>query len=201
MVKINFVSLFPPFFLIKFFHLDYVISVNNIFPIPGAWKKRFRVGRGRGSGRGGYCGRGLKGQKSRSGGGTRPGFEGGQTPLYRRIPKYSPMKGHKKTTYTLIKIEQLNQLDPGTTEIDYQDLLEKGITTKINKRRKLIKVLGGDIDCTIPNLIVKAHAFTESARASIEKAGGKCVLLSKTRHVPIESLIPPSETSSSVVQV
>ena len=97
-------------------HVDYDLSVTSIFPFPGSRKKARRVGRGISAGQGASCGKGMRGQNSRKGGGTRPGFEGGQTPLYRRLPKYlKPMRGHKKKVYELIKIEHLNSLQPNTT--------------------------------------------------------------------------------------
>ena len=96
--------------------VGYELSVTSIFPYPGSRKKPRRVGRGISAGQGASCGKGMRGQNSRKGGGTRPGFEGGQTPLYRRLPKYlKPMRGHTKKIYELIKIEHLNTLAPNTT--------------------------------------------------------------------------------------
>lgn len=165
---------------------DYVLSVNTISAIPGSRKKFLRVGRGISAGQGGACGRGMRGQKSRSGtgGGVRPGFEGGQTPLYRRIPKYGLQKGLVKTEYELIKLEKLNSVAEGSV-VDFASLLEAGIVTKANKKRDIYKVLGGG-ELTVKNLTVKAHAFTESAKAAIEALGGTCIVLSPTRHIPIE---------------
>jgi large subunit ribosomal protein L15 len=133
----------------------------------------------------------MRGQKSRkgNGGGVRPGFEGGQTPLYRRLPKFvgKPMKGHTKTEYELVKIATLNELAEGST-VDYTNLLEMGLITKANKGRKIIKVLGGNEGdvLTVKGLTVKAHAFTESAKAAIEANGGTCILMSPTTPVPLE---------------
>jgi len=133
----------------------------------------------------------MRGQKSRSGegGGVRPGFEGGQTPLYRRLPKFvgKPMKAHKKTVYSLIKLDDLNEVADGST-VDFASLVDAGVITKANKGIEIQKVVGG-ADLTKKSLTVKAHAFTESARAAIEGNGGTCVVLSPTRHIPIEQAI------------
>jgi len=170
---------------------DYTPSFNNIFPMPGSRKKFLRVGRGISAGQGKTCGRGMRGQKSRSGegAGVRAGFEGGQTALYRRLPKFvgKPMKGHTKTEYELIKIDNLNEAKAGST-VDYASLEESGIVTKANKGRKLYKVIGGAEGSTlsVQGLTVRAHAFTESAKAAIESNGGKCIIMSPTRPIPLE---------------
>lgn len=163
---------------------DYVLSVNTIRANPGARKRFLRVGRGIAAGQGASCGRGMRGQKSRSGNGAgvRAGFEGGQTALYRRLPKFvgKPMKGHTKTVYELIKLDMLNGIGEGS-EVDMSTLLDLGVVTKANKGRKIYKVIGGDEELTAKNLVVKAHKFTESARSAIEAAGGSCILMSPTR--------------------
>ena len=168
---------------------DYELSVTSITSMPGSRKKFLRVGRGISAGQGKTAGRGMRGQKSRSGegGGVRPGFEGGQTPLYRRLPKLPLQKGHIKTIYELIKIETLNKLESGST-VDFDTLLEKGLATKANKGRKIQKVIGGE-ELTVKNLIVKAHAFTESAKAAIEANGGQCIVMSPSRPVPLEEAL------------
>lgn len=175
---------------------DYVLSPSTIKAIPGSRKRRRRVGRGTAAGQGGSCGKGMRGQNSRKGGSVRPGFEGGQIPLYRRLPKYvgKPMKGHTKTTFELIKLSMLNEVSDNET-VDFKSLVEKGITTKENKgrgravggrkRQGPYKVLGGD-DLTTAGLTVRAHAFSETAKSAIEGKGGKCIILSPTRHIPIE---------------
>jgi len=167
---------------------DFVLSVNTLSCIPGSRKKFLRVGRGISAGQGKTCGRGMRGQKSRSGngGGVRPGFEGGQTPLYRRLPKFvgKPHKAHKKTEYTLIKLENLNSVPEGST-VDFDSLFTAGSVTKSNKGITIHKIIGNG-ELKVKGLTVKAHAFTESAKAAIEAAGGSCVLLSPTRHIPIE---------------
>eukprot|EP00595_Chromulina_sp_UTEXLB2642_P002312 CAMPEP_0196765588 /NCGR_PEP_ID=MMETSP1095-20130614/9853_1 /TAXON_ID=96789 ORGANISM="Chromulina nebulosa, Strain UTEXLB2642" /NCGR_SAMPLE_ID=MMETSP1095 /ASSEMBLY_ACC=CAM_ASM_000446 /LENGTH=189 /DNA_ID=CAMNT_0042123883 /DNA_START=169 /DNA_END=738 /DNA_ORIENTATION=+ len=161
---------------------DYIPFVNTIRAIPGSREKFKRVGRGISAGQGKTCGRGMRGQKSRSGEGkgTRPGFEGGQTPLYRRIPKIqgSPQKGHTKTEYSLIKLDMLNQLaDKENNSVDVSVLQEAGILTK--QKHSLAKVVGGG-ELTVKGLTVKAHAFTQSAKDAIESAGGQWVVLPKT---------------------
>jgi len=167
------------------FDPEFGVTTTNIYPAAGSWKRRRIVGRGRGSGLGGKCGRGMKGQNSRSGGGTRPGFEGGQTPLYRRIPKFvgHPHLGHTKKKYNLIKIEMLNLMEDGAS-VDYQTIHHEGYAHKTPKKRKQYKVIGGDIPLEVKNLTVRAHAFSESARAEIERMGGTCVLMKKTETFP-----------------
>lgn len=174
---------------------DGIFKLNNLRPAPGSRKRKKRKGRGDASG-GASCGFGMRGQKSRSGRSVRPGFEGGQTPLYRRIPKFvgRPMgPGHKKTEYALIKLEYLNECADGEI-VTFQSLYDKGVMTK-QKRRSIFKVVGGRLSyteeeegeeeqdgmvVTVQNLTVKAHAFTSSAVEAIEKANGTCVLLSPT---------------------
>jgi large subunit ribosomal protein L15 len=132
----------------------------------------------------------MRGQKSRSGegGGVRPGFEGGQTALYRRLPKFvgKPMKGHTKLEYELIKLEFLNECKEGST-VDIALLVEQGVATKANKQRNQAKVIGNG-ELKVKNLTVKAHAFTESAKAAIEANGGTCILMSPTRPIPLEQV-------------
>ena len=167
---------------------DFVLNFNTIAPVPGSRKKFLRVGRGIAAGQGKTCGRGMRGQKSRSGegGGVRPGFEGGQTALYRRLPKFvgKPMKGHTKTQYSLIKFEMLNACAEGST-VDFAALVGQGVATKVNKQRDISKVVGTG-ELTVKKLTVKAHAFTESARAAIEANGGTCIVMSPTRPIPLE---------------
>lgn len=162
---------------------DYVLSVNTIRANPGARKRILRVGRGIAAGQGAACGRGMRGQKSRSGKGgkVRKGFEGGQTPLYRRLPKFvgRTSRGHTKTVYELVKLDMLNSMADGA-EVNMSDLLDAGIITKPNKGRKIYKVVGGE-PLTAKNLKVKAHKFTASAREAIEAAGGECIIMSPTR--------------------
>ena len=127
--------------------------------------ERRRVGRGIGSGLGKTSGRGHKGQKARSGGGVRRGFEGGQTPLYRRLPKRGFTNIHAKT-YTEVTLSMLNKSN--ATEVTAESLLEEGIIGKINDG---IVILGtGKLE---KKLTVKARRFTKSAAEKIEAAGGK----------------------------
>ena len=126
---------------------------------------RKRDGRGMGSGLGKTSGRGQKGQKARSGGGVRRGFEGGQTPLYRRLPKRGFTNIHAKT-YTEVTLSMLNKSK--ATEVTAESLLEEGIIGKINDG---IVILGtGKLE---KKLTVKARRFTKSAAEKIEAAGGK----------------------------
>ena len=127
--------------------------------------ERRRVGRGAGSGLGKTSGRGQKGQKARSGGGVRRGFEGGQTPLYRRLPKRGFTNIHAKN-YTEVTLRMLN--GSKATEVTAESLLEEGIIGKINDG---IVILGtGKLE---KKLTVKAKRFTKSAAEKIEAAGGK----------------------------
>ena len=133
---------------------------------PGSTKEKFRKGRGIGSGNGKTSGRGHKGQWARSGGGVRRGFEGGQMPLARRIPKRG-FKNIFAVRYAEVNLSMLNKLDNGT-EVTAQTLLEQGI---IKEPLCGIKILGsGELD---KNLTVKAAAFSASAKEKIEAAGGK----------------------------
>lgn len=158
---------------------DGIMRFNNLKPAPGSRHRKKRKGRGHAAGQGGTCGFGMRGQKSRSGRSVRPGFEGGQTPLYRRLPKFvgRPMgPGHKKTVYSLMKISMLNGCEENSI-VTFDSLREAGLMTR--QKRKLVKVLGGE-DLAVKGLTVKAHAFTSSAVQAIEGAGGKCVLVSPT---------------------
>ena len=161
---------------------------NNLKPAPGAHKRKTRKGRGISAGQGATCGFGMRGQKSRSGRPMRAGFEGGQTPLYRRLPKLVGRPtgpGHQNEVFSLIKLEQLAGCD-ANAEVDFASLLEAGQVTK--KKYDVVKVVGSAGDVSVPaGLTVKAHAFTGSARAAIEGAGGKCVELSKTTQEPVEA--------------
>lgn len=156
-----------------------VWTLSNLRPAPGSAHRKKRKGRGDAAGQGAACGFGMRGQKSRSGRPTRAGFEGGQTPLYRRLPKFvgRPMgPGHSKTEYALVKLGHLNEMAEGST-VDVDVLRSAGVVTKSSYN--LTKVVGGD-ELTAKNLTVRAHAFTATARAAIEGAGGNCVVLPKT---------------------
>ena len=132
----------------------------------GARKARKRVGRGTSSGTGKTAGRGQKGQGARSGGGKKPGFEGGQTPLFMRLPKRG-FTNFNRIEYAIVNLEQLNSFEAGAT-VCPQTLKEAGI---IKKELNGVKVLGnGKLEKAIT---VKAHKFSKSAVAAIEAAGGK----------------------------
>ncbi|MBP3596324.1 MAG: 50S ribosomal protein L15 [Clostridia bacterium] len=140
------------------------MELGNLHPTVKTKSKK-RVGRGMGSGLGKTSGRGHKGQKARSGGGVRRGFEGGQTPLYRRLPKRG-FKNINSKTYTEVTLTMLNQSK--ATEVTADTLLEEGIIGKINDG---IVVLGtGSLE---KKLTVKATRFTKAAAEKIEAAGGK----------------------------
>ena len=154
--------------------------VDNIRGAPGSKKRRTRKGRGNAAGQGSSCGFGMRGQKSRSGRPARPGFEGGQTPLYRLLPKLVGRPtgpGHENTIYSLVSLDQLARASP-ETDVDYEALEAQGLVTK--KKHKIYKVVGTKDPVDLPKgLKVKAHAFTTSARNAIETAGGTCLLINK----------------------
>ena len=144
---------------------------HHLSPGPGATRRRKRVGRGNGSGSGTYAGRGMKGQKSRSGGGVRPGFEGGQLPLIKGLPMKRGFTNIFKKQYHLIKLETLHNL-PEDSEVTPEILVELGYVRSLKHQ---IKILGnGEIG--IP-LKVTAHKFTKAAREKIEAAGGTVEVL------------------------
>ncbi len=147
------------------------MDIQSLSPQTGAKSKKIRVGRGTGSGLGKTSGRGQKGQNSRSGGGVRPGFEGGQMPLDRRLPKRGFTNIFAKK-YAIVNVGDLNKLEAGTV-VDERFLFENRIIGKIEKDG--VKVLGsGDIDKAIT---VKANKFSATAQEKIEKAGGKVEVL------------------------
>lgn len=145
------------------------MKLSDLSPIPGSKKKNKRVGRGSGSGHGKTSCRGHKGQKSRSGGGTRIGFEGGQMPLHRRLPKRGFTNIFRKQ-YGIVNLAALDRLS--ASEVTPEVLIEKGLVKDIKDG---IKVLG-DGEIKKP-LIVKAHAFSSSAKEKIIKAGGKIEII------------------------
>ncbi|CAM9297364.1 unnamed protein product [Ascophyllum nodosum] len=155
------------------------VRVDTLKSSPGSRHRHKRKGRGIAAGQGASCGFGMRGQKSRSGPGVRAGFEGGQTPLYRRIPKLvgNPMgPGHTKKQFNLIKLGALNSVDAGST-VNFESLFAAGKVTKT--KHKWHKVVGGD-ELMTSGLTVQAHGFTKSAVEAIEGKGGKCQLLSPT---------------------
>lgn len=143
------------------------MKLNELSPAAGSTHKGYRVGRGAGSGNGKTAGKGHKGQNARSGGGVRPGFEGGQMPLQRRIPKRG-FKNIFATKYAGINVEVLNRFEDGAT-VDAKALQDAGVVKNVYDG---VKFLGrGEI--TKKNLTVKAAAFSEGAKSKIEAAGGK----------------------------
>ncbi len=141
------------------------MRIHELKPAEGSTHRKKRVGRGIGSGWGKTSGRGHKGQGQRSGGGKGPYFEGGQTPLVRRLPKRGFTNVFQKV-YAEVKLNDLNRFAPGTV-ITPELLIESGLVKKVNDG---IKILGnGEINQA---LTVQAHSFTKSAAAKIEKAGG-----------------------------
>ncbi len=147
------------------------MKLHELKPAAGSTKKRKRVGRGESSGLGKTSGRGANGQNARSGGGTRPGFEGGQMPLIRRIPKRG-FNNIFKVDYSVVKLEDLNRFEDGA-EVTPELLKEARLVRKLEKGG--VKILGnGSID---RKLTVKAHKFTQSATAKIEAAGGKAEVI------------------------
>ncbi len=146
-------------------------NLSNLQPTPGSRKRRKRVGRGDGSGDGKYSGRGIKGQKARTGHSRRPGFEGGQTPLWRRIPKRGFVNPHRKA-YAYVNIDELMAKYDDGAEVTPEDVLDRGIVDQLNDG---LKVLGrGECDKA---LTVYAHRMSQSARQKIEAAGGHVTLL------------------------
>ena len=147
------------------------MKLNNMAPAEGAKTPSKRLGRGIGSGLGKTSGKGHKGQWARSGGGVRPGFEGGQMPLVRRIPKRGFNNVFKKV-YSIVNVSDLEVFDNGTV-VTAELLLEKGVLSKVEPYG--LKVLGNGT--LTKKLEVKANKFTKSAAQIIEKAGGKAEVL------------------------
>jgi large subunit ribosomal protein L15 len=147
------------------------MKLHELSPAPGSVKDVKRIGRGHGSGNGKTAGKGHKGQNARSGGGVRIGFEGGQMPLARRIPKRGFNNIFAKT-YTVINVSDLNKFKDGTV-VDTELLKASGIIKKANDG---IKVLGNG-ELTSKNLTVKALKFSQTAIEKIEKAGGKAEVM------------------------
>ena len=142
------------------------MKLNELKPAEGSTRESYRVGRGPGSGNGKTAGKGHKGQNARSGGGVRPGFEGGQLPLYRKLPK----RGfHNKfaTVYAIVNVEALNRFEDDAV-VDTAALIECGLVTRVCDG---VKILGnGELT---KKLTVKAAVFSNAAKEKIEAAGGK----------------------------
>ncbi|ADL53384.1 50S ribosomal protein L15 [Clostridium cellulovorans] len=146
------------------------MKLHTLKPAAGSKKAPKRVGRGTGSGLGRNSGKGEKGQNSRTGGGVRPGFEGGQMPLYRRLPKRGFTNIFAKEI-TAINVDRLNVFENGT-EVTPELLIQNGIIGKINDG---VKILGnGELT---KSLTIKAHKFSKTAAEKIEAAGGKAEVI------------------------
>lgn len=144
------------------------ISLSALSPVPGSQKRRKRVGRGNGSGSGTTSGRGTKGQHSRSGAGKGPGFEGGQTPLYRRVPKLKGFVPPDRKEVVEVNVGQLGKFEKGQ-EISPEMLLQ--LKGREPGRNVVVKVLSsGEL---LHALVVRAHAFSKKAAEKIQAAGGK----------------------------
>jgi large subunit ribosomal protein L15 len=147
-----------------------VMRIHELSPAEGSRKKRKRVGRGPGSGHGKTSCRGHKGQKSRSGGGPRPGFEGGQMPLQRRLPKRGFNNIFKKS-YSIVNIKDLSRFAPNSS-IDSESLRKAGL---VKKEKDGIKLLGnGEISHP---LVIQVHKVSKTAKEKIEASGGKVEVL------------------------
>eukprot|EP01025_Chloroclados_australasicus_P042589 TRINITY_DN45267_c0_g1_i1.p1 TRINITY_DN45267_c0_g1~~TRINITY_DN45267_c0_g1_i1.p1 ORF type:complete len:271 (-),score=24.34 TRINITY_DN45267_c0_g1_i1:185-949(-) len=149
------------------------LRLHNLSPAKGSRSKKKRIGRGYGAGQGGSAGKGMRGQKARSGGGTRPGFEGGQTPLWRRLPKLRGIAGGMRKgvpKYLTVNLDDLGMFAEGE-EVTLESLKAKGVLHVSGKDRKLtLKVLG---DGELPHALnFKAAKFSTQAQEKIEKAGG-----------------------------
>ncbi|MHC5252852.1 50S ribosomal protein L15 [Listeria kieliensis] len=146
------------------------MKLHELKPAEGSRKERNRVGRGMSSGNGKTAGRGHKGQKARSGGGVRLGFEGGQLPLFRRLPKRGFTNINRKE-FAIVNLDVLNRFEDGT-EVTPELLIETGV---VNNAKSGIKILSnGSIE---KKLTVKANKFSEAAKEAIEAAGGKAEVI------------------------
>jgi len=147
------------------------LNLQTLKSNPGARRRKLRKGRGIAAGQGASCGFGMRGQKSRSGSPTRPGFEGGQMPLYRRIPKLKHFELVNHKEFTIINVAKLADLKAGST-VNLDSLVKDGLVTS---PKHPLKVLGnGDLKV---KLTIQASAFTASARTKIEAAGGSCEII------------------------
>ena len=139
--------------------------LEQLKPVAGARHSKKRLGRGVGSGQGKTAGKGSKGQNARSGGGVRPGFEGGQLPLFQRLPKRG-FHNYTRVEYMVVNVEQLNVFEDGAT-VDVEALIKQGLVKDVKDG---VKILGnGELT---KKLVVKANKFSESAKKAIEVKGG-----------------------------
>lgn len=139
---------------------------NELKPPVGSKRNRKRIGRGDGTGHGSYSGRGVKGQKARSGGGVRPGFEGGQLPIVKRLPRKRGFTNIFKTEYSIVNLGKLGVFAPGS-EVGPQELLEAGLVKSIKRPIKILS--DGEIN---QPLVVKADKISAAAQRKIVAAGG-----------------------------
>lgn len=143
------------------------MQLHDLYPFPEERKTRKRVGRGSGSGLGCTAGKGNKGQNARAGGGVRPGFEGGQMPLHRRLPKHGFKNYPFKVTYSVINLDRLISSFEGKTEISLEDIYDRGLA----KFGTPVKVLSrGEVSVALK---VEAHKFSTAAAEKIRNAGGE----------------------------
>ena len=148
------------------------MKLSDLRPAPGAVGKRKRIGRGPGSGHGKTSGKGNKGQNARAGGGVRPGFEGGQMPLYRRLPKRGFLPYGGKDEYAIVNLKSLGSFAANAV-VDPEGLVKAGLIK--NGARGRVKVLGGgEVEHA---LTVRVHAVSESAKTKIEARGGRVEVL------------------------
>ena len=146
-------------------------TLNSLKSNKGSRKKKLRKGRGIAAGQGASCGFGMRGQKSRSGRPTRPGFEGGQMPLYRRVPKLKHFQIINQKSFSIVNLSKLNEFNENDT-VNIDSLVKKGL---LFKPKYPLKVLGnGEIKV---KLKVEAHAFTNAAKEKIESLGGSCEII------------------------
>ena len=143
------------------------MRLDKLAPGPGSKKSRKRVGRGDGSGHGTYSGRGAKGQKARAGFHTKPGFEGGQLPLIKRLPRKRGFTNIFRIEYSAVNIDTLNVFEPGS-EVDPGKMATAGLVKNLKNPVKILA--DGELK---HSLVIKAHKFSAAARAKIEAAGGK----------------------------
>ncbi len=142
------------------------MRLNDLRPAPGSTHARKRIGRGTGSGHGTSAGKGTKGQKARTSGGVRPGFEGGQTPLHRRLPQRRGFRSITRKEYAVVNLDALDRFEAGT-EVTPELLVSSRVVKKVKDG---IKILGdGEIK---KNLAVRAHKFSKAAEEKIKAAGG-----------------------------
>ena len=156
------------------------MRLEDLRPAKGSTKKRKRLGRGPASGTGKTSGKGHKGLNARSGGGSRPGFEGGQMPLYRRLPKRGFLPHGGKTEYAVVNVKDLAARFAAGSVVDPDGLVEAGLIKR--EERGAVKVLGdGEVGHA---LTVKVHRVSESAKQKLEAAGGRIEVLSAKAGVP-----------------